>query len=400
MSKKIEDYLEIIPEEYRYKLTILEPFKGNRTICKFSFACGCETSQSLKAILKLKDFQYCFYCKSKYCEKYTCKFCQTEFIQLKMYEQCLSQCAEKYNNLIEGIDFVICQICGFHAKSLGGHLNKNHNLTPEEYIKIYAKKVICDNSYEKYKIVGENNIQVLIDYHSNNDNKKDFCKKVSDGIINNPELKNLHSNMMTELNKRQQSDPEFQKLVSETAKITSARPEIQEQRAAKLKKWRDENPEDFHNQCITKMIGSFQSKPEKKLFEFVSMLDGFYFKKNQFINSLLICNKSHNKQMDMGDKEKRIYIEFDGILHFEPRRGTEILEKIQQKDKEIEQHITNHNWTLIRVSYDQFKYSTKMVNKVKQDNSYFKQECLDKIVEILNSNQSGIYKIGEVYGQH
>lgn len=202
---------------------------------------------------------------------------------------------------------------------------------------------------------------------------------------------------MIALNNKQQFDPEFQKIVSETAKKTSARPEIQAQRAEKLKNWRDNNPEDFFNKCIKKMIGSFQSKPEKKLFEFVSILNGFNFKKNQFINSSFISNKSHNKQMDMGDKIKRIYIEFDGILHFESRRGIELLKMTQQKDMEIECHITNHNWTLIRISYDQFKYSTKMINKIKQDSSYFRQECLDKLVEILNDEKPGIYKIGKAY---
>jgi very-short-patch-repair endonuclease len=276
---------------------------------------------------------------------------------------------------------------------LGIHLKKIHNLSSKEYIKNYDGHILSINSNEKYKL--NDNSKVLANYIENN--KKEFSLKVSEGILNSTESRKKHSDMMIELNNKQQSDPDFKKIVSETAKKTSVRPEIQEQRSVNLKKWRDENPEDFHNKCIKKMIGSFQSKPEKKLFEFVSILDGFSFKKNQFINSLLISNKSHNKQIDMGDKEKRIYIEFDGILHFEPRRGIDVLENIQQKDSEIDQHMINHNWTLIRISYDQFKYSTKMINKIKQDNSYFKQECLDKLVEILNNNKPGIYKIGNKY---
>ena len=295
--------------------------------------------------------------------------------------------------MIEGKDYVICKICNFHSQNLGIHLKKIHNLSSKEYIKNYDGHILSINSNEKYKL--NDNSKVLANYIENN--KKEFSLKVSEGILNSTESRKKHSDMMIELNNKQQSDPDFKKIVSETAKKTSVRPEIQEQRSVNLKKWRDENPEDFHNKCIKKMIGSFQSKPEKKLFEFVSILDGFSFKKNQFINSLLISNKSHNKQIDMGDKEKRIYIEFDGILHFEPRRGIDVLENIQQKDSEIDQHMINHNWTLIRISYDQFKYSTKMINKIKQDNSYFKQECLDKLVEILNNNKPGIYKIGNKY---
>jgi very-short-patch-repair endonuclease len=315
-----------------------------------------------------------------------------------MYEQCLSKCATKYQNLIENIDFVICQMCGFHAKSLGVHVNQRHNLTSEAYKKQFPNaQVIADNSHTNYSVVNTENGNWIQRAIENNEDLTEYWAKVSSGvtksILDNPEERVRRAIVMSKVN---QSDIMRQK-ASETAIKTSARPEILSQRTANLKKWRDENPEDFHNQCIKKMIGSFQSKPEKKLFELVSSLDGFVFKRNQFINSLLVSNKSHNKQMDMGDKAKRIYIEFDGILHFEPRRGIQILEQSKARDREIEQHIINHNWTLIRVSYDQFKYSTKMVGKIKTDASYFKQECLDKLVSILHDGKPGIYKIGEAY---
>lgn len=219
---------------------------------------------------------------------------------------------------------------------------------------------------------------------------------MSKSILDNPEEIVRRSELMSKIN---QSDVMRQK-ASETAKITSARPEIQEARSKQLKDWREKNPEVFYNKCIKKMITSWQSKPEKKLLLFLLSISGFNFKKNQFINSLLISNKSHNKQVDIGDKEKRIYIEFDGVIHFEPKYGEEKLISIQQRDQELDQHISNHNWTLIRISYDQFVYKTKQINKIKQDESYFKQECLDKITEILNSKNPGIYKIGEAYGKH
>ena len=88
---------------------------------------------------------------------------------------------------------------------------------------------------------------------------------------------------------------------------------------------------------------------------------------------------------------------YDGKIHFLPLFNEIILQKNQIKDNEVDAHIKNHNWTLIRVSYDQFVYSTKIINKVKHDASYFKQECLDEIVRILNSNVPGIYKIGSTY---
>jgi hypothetical protein len=303
---------------------------------------------------------------------------------------------ERNFNLIDGIDFVICKICNFHAQNLGAHLTRIHNISSKEYIKKYNGVIISKKSYEKYKLNG--NGELLSNYIKNN--LEEFCKKVSEGILNSPESRKIHSEMMIKLNNVQQNDPMFKKLVSETAIRTSARPDIQEQRSKNLKKWRDENPEEFYDKCIQKMITSFQSKPEKKLFEFVSSLDGFSFRRNRFIHSQFITNKSHKKQMDMGDKEKRIYIEFDGVLHFQPKHGDEVLTRTKQRDIEIERHISNHNWTLIRISYDQFKYTTKTINKVKEDASYFKQECLTELVKILDNNIPGIYKIGEVYGKH
>ena len=60
-------------------------------------------------------------------------------------------------------------------------------------------------------------------------------------------------------------------------------------------------------------------------------------------------------------------------MGFKRKTLQEYLEKIP------EEYIFNHNWTLIRASHDQFHYSTKIVNKVKIDSSYFKQEYLGEL---------------------
>lgn len=206
--------------------------------------------------------------------------------------------------------------------------------------------------------------------------------------------------MMKLLNDKQQSDPVFKKIVSDTAKLTSSRPEILEKRTYQLKKWRDNNPELFKNICIYSMLNSWQSKPEKKLFEFVKLLDGFDFKKNQRIKSKLFVSSTKEKQIDIADKSKRIYIEFDGIFHFKDIFKKNVLLDINIKDKLLDEHIFNHNWTLIRVSYDQFIYKTKIINKIKIDSSYFKQECLDEIIRLLQNNIPGVYKIGAAYGKY
>lgn len=293
------------------------------------------------------------------------------------------------------MDFVVCQICNFHAQNLGIHLKKVHKLSSENYAVQYNGKTISEKSHVRY---GENHFSYLTYAKENNVDLTEYWDKVSKGvsaaIMNNDDERVRRSVMMTDRNHIQQSDPVFQKIVSDTAKDTSSRPEILEARSEQLRKWREEYPEDFYEKCVKKMITTFRSKPERKLFEFVKELDGFNFKVNQFINSVFVTNKSHNKQMDMGDKTNRIYIEFDGILHFLPKRGDDLLKQIRQKDGEIERHMIIHEWTLIRVSYDQY------IDKNKIEKSYFLPECLGQIKQILSNNVPGIYKIGKAYGKH
>lgn len=297
---------------------------------------------------------------------------------------------ENSSKLIVGKDFVICNICNFHAQNLGIHLKKTHKLDVTDYNGL----TVSENSHTKYS---ENHFSYLTDAKEKNIDLSSYKNKmsisVSNAILTNPKEIKRRSELMSEIN---QTDLMKQK-ASETAIKTSARPEIIEQRTLQLKEWRKENPEDFYEKCVKPMINSFQSKPELKLFEFISLLDGFSFKRNQFVNSLLINNKSHNKQIDIGDKNKRIYIEFDGVLHFFPKFGEDHLINIKEKDSQLNQHIINHNWTLIRISYDQFVNKTNVVNKVKIDTSFFKKECLDEIIELLNANKHGVYKIGEAY---
>jgi hypothetical protein len=389
----LKEYINRIPIEYRQNLILLEEFKGVRTNISFTFSCGCQVKQSLKAFLDRNRFDCCVKCKVKYSIIYTCKYCQTNFIRFDMFEQCQAKCLDKYKNLVEGRDYVICAICGLHAKSLGMHVSKEHNIDIEEYKKEH--QIICYNSSNIYSNQNGLNGDWINRATENNIDLTGYWEKVSEGvreaILSNPVERMRRSEMMTKLNDRQQSDPSFKELVSKTAQLTSARPEIMEARAKRLKNWRENNSEDFYEKCIKKMITTFQSKPEKKLFEFVSSLDGFNFKRNQFMKSINFSSVSNKRQIDIFDKEKRIYIEYDGHIHFKDIFGIDVLQKNKIKDNEIEHHISNHGWTLIRISYDQY------VDRNKIEKSYFKQGCLDRIVEILNNRVPGIYKIGAAY---
>lgn len=324
---------------------------------------------------------------------YYCQYCGYKCRSKTTIITHLVECKKENAKLTEGVDFVVCKICNFHAQNLSIHLKKIHKLDKEQY----DGKVISDKSHQAYS---DNHFQYIKYAKENNIDLTEYWGKVSNGVKksleNNLEESARRAQVMTKIN---QSDV-MRKKASDTAKNTSARPEIQIQRARQLKKWRDENPEEFYEKCVSKMINSWHSKPEIILFKYVSNINGFCFKRNQRVKSEIFLSSTKEKQVDMCDKEKRIYIEFDGALHFLPKFGIDALMKIQNYDKLLDAHISNHNWLLIRISYDQFIYSTKSINKVKHDASYFKQECLDKIVKILNNKIPGIYKIGDAYGQH
>lgn len=396
--KSLDDYIQAIPEEYRSNLKLLEKFKGNRTNISFNFYCGCTVNQQLKTLLLRDNLKFCTNCKVERAEIYNCNYCATEFSKKKFFEECQAKCKSKYVNLILGEDYVICNICGYHAKSLGTHVYKIHSIELNVYKKQH--QIICSKSAQNYSESSSENSWLSKAVAEGRD-LTEYWSKVSAGVkkaINsNPDELKRRSELMTELNRKQQSNVGFQKIVSETAKKTSSRKDIQEARSQRLRKWRTDNPLAFYNKCVKKMITTFQSKPEKILYKYVASLDEFCFKRNGFLKSKYFTSKSKRRQVDIYDKNKRIYIEFDGKIHFVPIFNEIVLQSNQIKDNEVDEHIKKHNWTLIRVSYDQFIYSSKMINKVKHDASYFKQECLDEIVRILNSNVPGIYKIGAVY---
>ena len=216
-------------------------------------------------------------------------------------------------------------------------------------------------------------------------------KGVSESILSNNVEISRRSKQMLELNEIIWKDPEYRTKMSEIAKKTSSRPEVIKKRSVQLKKWRTENPEDFFNKCTKKMHNSWRSKPEAMLFDFLLKQNGFNFKRNQFVKSNIFNWKSQRKQIDVADKGKRIYVEFDGVFHFKPIFGDDKLAEIKGRDSLLEIYIKSHNWTLIRISYDQFNY---------KQGGYFAKDCLDKLVKILVDSNRGIFKIGQCYEQY
>jgi hypothetical protein len=303
---------------------------------------------------------------------------------LKKAEAHVVECKAKYDQLPEGFDFVVCKICGWHAKKLAGHLRKEHGIDPLEY----DGHVLCVTSKKKYEAVAQDNGNWIEKAKARGEDLTEYKKKmgdaVRDSIMSNPENRKRRAKVMSDVNK---SDV-MRKKASETAKKTSARKDVQEKRAAQLKKWRDENPDDFYDKCISKMLTIYSSKPEKLLYNLVKDHPKYNLKRHRKIRSDKF-KAYKQRDVDIGDADKRIYIEYDGPLHFKQTSMNQ-LEGVQERDRLLDEHIIKHGWFLIRVSYDQFSY--------RKSDYGFKNECLEKVFGILDDPLPGVHKIGAAYG--
>lgn len=243
-------------------------------------------------------------------------------------------------------------------------------------------------SIKNYIMAKKHNYRVRLKREGKLEELKDYNKQVaqsvSDSIMSNDKERSRRSELLGKLNKRD----DFRKKASETAIKTSARPEIQKQRAENLKRWRDDNPEKFLE--IIQKAHTYKSKPEKMLTEFVQCRkDGF--RSNQQLKHAAFAktHKTQRKQIDCLNKQKKIVVEFDGHFHFRNIKKWNQLKDVQATDAAL--NSLKDEFCIVRVSHDQFSY--------RKHDGGFKQGCLQKLEEILSNPQPGLYCLGEAYGQ-
>lgn len=299
-----------------------------------------------------------------------------------MSQKHIDKCAAKYPKDRLGKSYVICAICWYHGKSLGKHVSDIHGVSSIDYQKLYGS-IKCEESFQSYSNQNKSNGDWISRANDAGEDLTEYKLKmasaVSNAIIASPEERKRRAKLLGDLNKTQ----EFRQKSSKTAIKTSARPEILKKRSEQLKKWRDSNFEEFYEKCVRAMLNCWHSKPQLALFELAKMIDGYSFKSNQFVKSETFTKKSKRKQIDIADSKMRVYIEFDGPYHFKNINGT--LEEIQSSDKLLDEHITRHGWTLIRVSYDQW------------NGKKFDDACLKQFFEVLKNPKPGVVKIGKAY---
>ena len=208
-------------------------------------------------------------------------------------------------------------------------------------------------------------------------------KSVSTAIMSNPKERARRATQMV-INNR---TPQARDLSRNTAKKTSARPEIIAARAANLQRWRDENFDTFYEKCIMKMHSTWHSKPERILRELVQAFDPA-FKGNQRLYSTRFTSNSRRKQVDLMNEKTNVIVEFDGVYHFKPIKGEEALQDARKRDNELEMAVVDNEMTLIRISYDQFTY---------KDGGHFSEHCLKWLFELLKDPKPGVHRIGNSY---
>lgn len=308
------------------------------------------------------------------------------------HAQHIVDCLSKY---VEGVDYVQCRLCDFISSRLAQHVEIEHGMTKDEYIARFSCALMPSKVRDKYSACNKHNGNWISRRKATGDDLAEYRTKmgaaVSDSIMSDPVERKRRSELSSRiLTPIARSDAGRER--SRIAAIrTSAHPEIQAARAANLRRWRAEHFEDFYEKCLSKMHACWHSKPERLLFELLHGLDGFTFKHNQVVKSDDFENVSKRKQCDIADKAKRLYIEFDGILHFEPRRGQKCFVRGQRSDALFDAHIVKHGWTLIRIGYDQFKYS-------KHDGGYFMKPCLEALFKLITDPIPGVHFLGSVYG--
>ena len=289
---------------------------------------------------------------------------------------------EKIRLGLESGTLVKCALCDEVGSSLALHVRKIHNIDKKEYVKIHGP-VLASASREKYSKAFEENGSWIIKAKERGEDLTEYWKKVSDGvrsaIMNSPEERERRSKMLGSLNKTDA----FRKRASDTAKITSARIDVQQNRSAQLKRWRDNNPKKFAAISAKLISIKRKSKPEMAIDRWLIENYKGIFKYSQFFYSKTFKTISSKKQVDFLSSDKTTIIEVDGPLHF--KQLFDQLGKIREKDIALSIYSIVKQKSLIRISFDCWAQST----------GNFSQPTLDKIKELIDNPTPGVHFIGK-----
>jgi hypothetical protein len=276
---------------------------------------------------------------------------------------------------VENVDYVECKICSLRRYKLGIHIKTKHLISIDEYTKTYNSPIICNRSKESYSKANKENGDWYSKAVESGKDMTEYLDKVSNGvknaIMNSPKERQRRSELMTKINNEILCAPEYRKIMSDSAKKTSLRPEIIAQRQESI-------------------VNNFHSAGEEYLKNYIeSKYTGF--SKGVLKSELFLDNATSTKSVDFLNEEKKIIIEFDGDHHFRVIYGNEKnFEKIQKLDAALNEYVIQNNYMLIRISCDRFDHRKKIIRKA----------ALDEMDNLISSFKVGIYTIGNRYGKN
>jgi very-short-patch-repair endonuclease len=268
-----------------------------------------------------------------------------------------------------GIDYIECRLCKFAGTRITLHVKNIHGLSVEAYESNYGPTK-CQATRDKYVANGKINGDWITRKKEAGEDltayKEKMGRAVSTAIMNNPDERKRRSELLGELNKRDDA----RKRSSVAAKKTSARPEIIKARAERL-------------------INSYKpSRPEKAMKNFLS---GRGFRRNVLISGDF-STLTKRRQIDFLNEDRKIAIEFDGMHHFKPAWKRMPMDIIHRNDVELDCWLVSNDHALIRVGASQYHKNIEDLH-----------EPCKQILDLLLSNHSikkGLYLIGNDYQNH
>lgn len=173
---------------------------------------------------------------------------------------------------------------------------------------------------------------------------------------------------------------ELRASASRTAKRTSARQDVQDARAERLRAWREREPEKFRTECTEKMLAA-----RRESLQVVSCLE-------ETVSGLLPGFK-RNAQVRAGPMVRQVdflgefMVEVDGLHHFRPLHGRERFETTTLRDLVLTEWVRSSRKTLVRVSLDCFTSSGAI------------RPLWREVVEAtLRHPPAGVSLLGDLYG--
>jgi very-short-patch-repair endonuclease len=293
--------------------------------------------------------------------------------------------------LIKDVDYVTCGLCGLIGTKISKHLTEVHAFDSETHQALYGP-VTAAEAIKRHSEIGKINGDWISRRKAAGDDLAEYRTKmgqaVSNAIMNNLVERARRSALAkTTITAWAQSE-DGRKSSSNTAKVTSARPEILDQRTENLRAWREREPEKFQA-TVTKFVGYKTTKPERTMLRFVQEAFPKYgFKGNQQLrsNERFLINKSRIRQIDVLSRTHKVIIEVDGWLHFNEVKGWSKLALIQAKDHELNVSVPEMGYLLVRVAYDQWNNAGELSDA-----------CKWLIAQALRVPAPGVLKIGGLY---